>query len=345
MRWSEPASVPEPAAVVWRRLDLPGHDSALLRAVREGWRIDGVAVFSHEARPCCLRYSVHADDRWRTTSARVTGWLGTQQIALHLLADAERRWSLDGTPVPEVTGCLDVDLAFTPATNLLPIRRLDLPIGASQPAAAAWLTFPELSLRRLDQAYGRRGELEYAYESLGGSFRTTLQVSPAGFVTDYPGLWAILDEPPEPTAAPSPPSLGPAVPILRVGDLDASVSYYLDRLGFRLEWRSDPLASVRRDRTSIMLSAGDQGRPGTWLWIAAGDVDQLYAELEARGARLRHPPTNYPWGSRECQVMDPDGHVLRFGAESQPGEPLGDWLDGQGRRWTPQPDGSWRAAE
>lgn len=29
---------------------------------------------------------------------------------------------------------------------------------------------------------------------------------------------------PEPTAAPSPPSLGPAVPILRVGDLDASVS-------------------------------------------------------------------------------------------------------------------------
>jgi hypothetical protein len=101
-----------------------------------------------------------------------------------------------------VTGCLDVDLAFTPATNLLPIRRLDLPIGASQPAAAAWLTFPELSLRRLDQAYGRRGEREYAYESLGGSFRTTLQVSRAGFVTDYPGLWAILDEPAEPTAAP-----------------------------------------------------------------------------------------------------------------------------------------------
>lgn len=195
MRWSKPASVAEPAAVVWRRLDLPGHDSALLRAVGEEWRIDGVAVFSHEARPCCLRYSVHADDRWRTTSARVTGWLGRRQIDLHLLADAERRWSLNGTPVPEVTGCLDVDLAFTPATNLLPIRRLDLPIGASQPAAAAWLTFPELSLRRLDQTYGRRGELEYAYESQGGSFRTTLQVSPEGFVTDYPGLWAILAEP------------------------------------------------------------------------------------------------------------------------------------------------------
>jgi uncharacterized glyoxalase superfamily protein PhnB len=132
------------------------------------------------------------------------------------------------------------------------------------------------------------------------------------------------------------------VPIFRVENLDASVAYYVDRLGFRLEWRGDPLASVGRDRTSIMLSEGDQGHPGTWVWIAAGDVDELYNELAARGALLRHPPTNYSWGSRECQVTDPDGHVLRFGAESNPDEPLGDWLDGQGKLWSPQPDGSWR---
>ncbi|HEX6204074.1 MAG TPA: putative glycolipid-binding domain-containing protein, partial [Thermoanaerobaculia bacterium] len=133
MRSSEPAGPPEPVAALWRRLDLPGHDAALLRALEQGWQLDGAAVFSHEGRACCLRYSVHADDRWRTTSARVTGWLGARHVALHLLADPERRWSLNGTPVPEVTGCLDVDLAFTPATNLLPIRRLDLPIGASRP--------------------------------------------------------------------------------------------------------------------------------------------------------------------------------------------------------------------
>jgi catechol 2,3-dioxygenase-like lactoylglutathione lyase family enzyme len=140
-------------------------------------------------------------------------------------------------------------------------------------------------------------------------------------------------------------NLGPAVPILRVENLDVSVAYYVDQLGFRLQWRSDPLASVGRDDTSIMLSEGDQGQPGTWVWIAAGDVDKLYNELGARGARLRHSPTNYPWGSRECQVTDPDGHVLRFGAESSPEEPLGDWLDGKGRRWIPRPDGSWQVAE
>jgi catechol 2,3-dioxygenase-like lactoylglutathione lyase family enzyme len=139
--------------------------------------------------------------------------------------------------------------------------------------------------------------------------------------------------------------LGSAVPIFRVDNLDISIAYYVERLGFELQWRTDPLASVGRDRTSFMLSEGDQGQPGTWVWISAGDVDQLYEELQGRGALLRHPPTNYPWGSRECQVLDPDGHVLRFGAESRPGEPLGAWLDGQGRHWLPQPDGSWRAAD
>jgi catechol 2,3-dioxygenase-like lactoylglutathione lyase family enzyme len=151
----------------------------------------------------------------------------------------------------------------------------------------------------------------------------------------------------EPFASSAPPGrvkLGSAVPIFRVNDLDASVTYYVERLGFQLEWRSDPLASVGRDGTSIMLSEGDQGHAGTWIWIAASDVDELYHELQARHARLRHPPANYPWGSRECQVSDPDGHVLRFGADTKAGEPLGDWLDGDGRRWVAQPDGSWRAA-
>jgi len=149
----------------------------------------------------------------------------------------------------------------------------------------------------------------------------------------------------EPASVPAPVALGPAVPIFRVDDLDTSVTYYVERLGFQLQWRDDPLASVGRDGTSIMLSEGDQGRPGTWVWIAAGNVDQLHAELEARGALLRHPPTNYPWGSRECQVTDPDGHVLRFGAESTPGEPIGEWLDGRGRTWAPGPDGTWHVVE
>ena len=130
-------------------------------------------------------------------------------------------------------------------------------------------------------------------------------------------------------------TIGGVVPILSVANLDTSITYYVAQLGFELQWRNGVVASVRRDRTSVMLCEGDQGHAGTWLWIAASDVDALYAEFEARGARLRHAPANYPWGSRECQITDPDGHVLRFGADLRGGEPMGDWLDGSGRRWMP----------
>ena len=140
-------------------------------------------------------------------------------------------------------------------------------------------------------------------------------------------------------------TLGGAVPILRVANLETSVAYYIAQLGFEVQWQGDPMASVRRDRTSVMLCEGDQGNAGTWLWIAVNDVDALYAEFKARGARLRHEPANYPWGSRECQVTDLDGHVLRFGADLRDGEPVGDWLDGAGRRWLPVPSGGWQSAE
>jgi catechol 2,3-dioxygenase-like lactoylglutathione lyase family enzyme len=145
-------------------------------------------------------------------------------------------------------------------------------------------------------------------------------------------------------------SAGPAhiagvTPILRVADFDASVDYYVNALGFKLDWGSDGFGSVSRGRASLMLCEGSQGNPGTWMWFAVSDSDQLYEELRERGARIRHPPENFPWGSRELHVFDLDGHVLRFGSEAPEGEPLGKWLDEDGVRWQAQRDGEWTKVE
>jgi catechol 2,3-dioxygenase-like lactoylglutathione lyase family enzyme len=132
-----------------------------------------------------------------------------------------------------------------------------------------------------------------------------------------------------------------AIPILRVADFDASVAYYTEQLGFTLEWAVGNFGSVGRDHTSLMLCEGSQGHPGTWLWVGVRDADAVHDEFVRRGARIRHPPTNYPWHSREVHVFDLDGHVLRFGSESAPNAPLGPWLDEQGVLWQPHGDGSW----
>ena len=108
-------------------------------------------------------------------------------------------------------------------------------------------------------------------------------------------------------------------PILRVEDLEASRRYYIQTLGFSLDWDAGGMISVARDRKSIMLCEGEQGQPGTWLWIGVEDADAFFAEFSAKGARIRSPPRNFSW-AYEFEVEDPDGHVLRFGSEPEPAD-------------------------
>ncbi|MEP6914282.1 MAG: methyltransferase domain-containing protein, partial [Acidobacteriota bacterium] len=134
---------------------------------------------------------------------------------------------------------------------------------------------------------------------------------------------------------------GGATPILRVRNLAASLDYYVRVLGFTIDWQSDgPLASVSRGACVIFLCEGDQGHPGTWVWIGVNDADAVFEELRRSGARVRLPPTNYPWGY-ELHVKDVDGHVLRLGSDSRQNQPFGDWRDAQGVRWGKTTDGGW----
>jgi predicted lactoylglutathione lyase len=107
-------------------------------------------------------------------------------------------------------------------------------------------------------------------------------------------------------------------PILRVENLEASRRYYIETLGFSLDWEADSMISVSRDRKSIMLCEGAQGQPGVWLWIGVDDADVFFAEFSAKGAHIRSRPQNFSW-AYEFEVEDPDGHVLRIGSEPKPG--------------------------
>jgi catechol 2,3-dioxygenase-like lactoylglutathione lyase family enzyme len=132
-------------------------------------------------------------------------------------------------------------------------------------------------------------------------------------------------------------------PILRVRDLTASVEYYVQKLGFKIDWQAPYFVSVSRGRCHIFLSEGDQGNPGGWVWIGVEDAGALFEEYRAIGAKIRHPPTNYDW-AYEMQVEDPDGNILRMGSEPKDGEQIGEWLDMQGGQWKLE-GGKWVKSE
>lgn len=143
------------------------------------------------------------------------------------------------------------------------------------------------------------------------------------------------------SAGPTPVVFEGVCPILRVRSLEESLAYYVDTLGFAVDWRDpDAIASVSRGPCCIFLTESNQGNPGSWVWVGVSDVDALYEEYRGRGARIRQPPSNFRWAC-EMQVADPDGNVLRMGSETKPGQPYGPWRDGNGDLWIARPDGGW----
>jgi len=158
------------------------------------WHLTGTAAFVHNQQPCRLDYLVVCNSEWQTLSGKVNGWVGNETIDLDLSVDSARRWRLNGTESPAVTGSVDLDLNFSPSTNLLPIRRLNLAIGQEAEVQAAWLRFPSFTLEPLKQLYRRIDVATYRYESAGGRFVTELQVNAAGLVTLYPNFWQVEAE-------------------------------------------------------------------------------------------------------------------------------------------------------
>jgi hypothetical protein len=180
--------------ITWRRLDEPGHEFAQLFFEDNVWRLSGTAIFAFgrpQRQPVRLDYLVKCDANWQTQSASVSGWVGDETISIDISVNEARRWRLNGVEVPAVEGCLDIDLNFSPSTNLLPIRRLRLNVGDEVAATAAWLRFPDFRLEPLAQSYRRISSAGYRYESGGGEFVAQLSVNEVGFVTSYPNLWVV----------------------------------------------------------------------------------------------------------------------------------------------------------
>ena len=110
-----------------------------------------------------------------------------------------------------------------------------------------------------------------------------------------------------------------AVPILNVRNVPASIDYYVEKLGFQKEWdwgTPPTFGCVHRDAVRIFLCQGAQGAPGVWVSVFVHDVDALYEDYKCRGATIRQAPTNFPWGLREMNVEDLDGHRLRMGSDA-----------------------------
>jgi hypothetical protein len=181
------------AAALWRRLDTIGTDVALLIRRSAGWRLAGTAMFVHEKKPARLDYEVDLNANWTTSQGVIRGFLGSTLVDQTILRDASG-WSMNGQRVPGLEHLDDLDLGFTPATNLPYLRRANLGVGEAIDRAVAWWEPGVATLQELPQHYQRRDQRTYWYESPTGPYQAVLEFAANGFARIYPQLWVMESE-------------------------------------------------------------------------------------------------------------------------------------------------------
>ena len=159
---------------VWESLYQRAIEHLTLFEDDEGVHAEGVIG----AEQFGLHYTIDCDPHWNFQRAEIV----CGRMRVDIRRDG-RHWRVNGEPRDDLRDCTEIDIAATPFTNTLPIRRLQLPIGEERAIAVVYIKPPELAVSRMQQRYRRIDALTWAYSG-GGDY--TITVDAAGLVTDYP---------------------------------------------------------------------------------------------------------------------------------------------------------------
>lgn len=122
-------------------------------------------------------------------------------------------------------------------------------------------------------------------------------------------------------------SLTRAAIMLAVSDIERSIAFYRDVLGFeRIDYPDIPLlrlgdlqlflveeSPAAPDRPTVALvPPADRGRIPVNIVLEVEDVHARYEQLVGRGLRFLAPPARPPWGGWRCFSQDPDGYLIEI---------------------------------
>jgi len=180
----------ESHVVRWRPASGDGLEHLTVTAKDDSIVARSVVIGERGGIPYGVRYTIACDSSWKVQSLDLETTAGQE---LHLQSDGNGRWTdTDGRARPDFDGCIDVDLAGTPFTNTLPIRRLDLDMNdGTVELSMLYIPFDTFAPTVDGQRYRclESGRL-FRYEAADRSFTADLPVDGYGFVLDYPTLFA-----------------------------------------------------------------------------------------------------------------------------------------------------------
>lgn len=105
------------------------------------------------------------------------------------------------------------------------------------------------------------------------------------------------------------PAVETTIPVLPVADIKRSLQFYTETLGWELEWSSDNMGSVFRDKGRLMLTQLIPVNGGVTAWIGLRNDSLMESYRDLAGVTVVQQPENWNWGY-EMKIADPDGNIL-----------------------------------
>lgn len=180
-----------PSELIWQSADAPGFEHVRIDDGHPEWTVyDSMFVREHDGQVRRGGYTLIVDRAWRTLEVRImVEQAPGSMAALHLLASGDGNWTdADGHAIPGLDGCVDVDIEWSPLTNTLPVRRLNLE-ARDEDIRVTYISLPDLAVRPMKQVYSRLDSSTVRYRSEPRDFQRDIVVDAEGFVVDYPGLF------------------------------------------------------------------------------------------------------------------------------------------------------------
>lgn len=184
----------EPKTIVWKSLEPQVNTIETLQISLSNdhfiWTsyVNGVV----QNKPIAIKYRLTIDALWQVKIVNIQSLLVPQQ-SLCLSTNGDGKWfDSNNNVMPVLTGCKDIDISLTPATNTLPINRLSKQLHKQTTIDVIFIDLINWHCDRVTQAYTQIKPQTYQYSGIQSGFSEILAVDEMGFVIDYPNIFERL---------------------------------------------------------------------------------------------------------------------------------------------------------